>query len=104
MSALVLALDRTGCMQTARWSDVNPSERRHAEHEAPSDGLRQVENDEGSKEIRVKGPTVVCAGQAAPNDHPHVSLAFRKGVLAVCPYCGTRFRRALGPGLSVVRK
>ena len=108
MNTLVFALDRTGCLQTARWSDVNPSQWRQAVNRGTpdihSDEIVQVQNDEGVREIRVSGGTVVCTGQAAPNDHPHVSLALRKGVLAICPYCGTRFRRASAPRLSVVGK
>lgn len=103
-STLVFALDRTGCLQTARWSDVNPNEWRRAQPGAQSDEIIQIKNDEGSKEIRVNSRTVICGGQAPPNDHPHVSLTFRKGVLAVCPYCNTRFRRASAPRLSVVGK
>lgn len=108
MSALVLALDRTGCPQTARWSDVNPSQwRQPVSRDTPdiySEEFVQVQNDDGLREIRVSGGTVVCTGQAAPNDHPHVSLALRKGVLAICPYCGTRFRRASPPRLPVIDK
>jgi uncharacterized Zn-finger protein len=105
---LVLALDRTGCLQTARWSDVNPSLWRQTVNRGTPDihpdEIVRAQNDEGFREIRVSGGTVVCTGQAAPNDHPHVSLALRKGVLAICPYCGTRFRRASAPRLSVVGK
>jgi uncharacterized Zn-finger protein len=101
---LVFALDRTGCLQTARWSDVNPNQWRRVRPEAPSDEITQIKNDEGCREIRVNSRTVVCTGQAAPNDHPRVSLALRKGVLAICPYCGTRFRGASKPRLSVVGK
>jgi len=67
MSALVLALDRTGCLQTARWSDVNPSQWRQKLHrgapDVPSDEIAQVENDEGLRETRVNGTTVVCGAK-----------------------------------------
>jgi uncharacterized Zn-finger protein len=68
-----------------------------------SDEIAQVQNDQGLREIRVSGGTVVCTGQAAPHDHPHVSLALRKGAVAICPYCGTCFRRASVSRLSVVK-
>ena len=52
MSTLVLALDRAGRLQTARWKDVNPEERRCGAPEVPSDELSQ--NDEGARDVRVK--------------------------------------------------
>jgi uncharacterized Zn-finger protein len=101
-NGLILALDRTGCLQTARWSDVSSVRRRRLaqrqrasvvpmETEAP-----KVDNDWGLPEIRVHTDTIVCTGQSPPNDHPHVTLKVAKEV--VCPYCGTKYRLARNAG------
>jgi uncharacterized Zn-finger protein len=95
----IFALDRTGCLQTARWSDtyrdrVSPNGSRRAQKRQSllQETIPEINNDAGWREIPVYRHSVVCAGQSAPEDHPHVSLTIGKGGLAICPYCGTRYR------------
>jgi len=97
-SGLVLALDRTGCLQTARWSDIGRSKRRQSVTKTlatPSDQspekVPETRNDFGRREIRVPARTVVCSGESPPEDHPHVSLRIGRSDRVICPYCGTQF-------------
>lgn len=98
-SGLVLALDRTGCLQTASWSDVRRSRLRQrgqprgnaAPVPAPDKAL-EICNDAGMREIPVFASTVICTGQSPPEDHPHVALRIGQSGRVVCPYCGTVYR------------
>jgi len=95
MMSLTLARDSHGCLQTNR--------RARFRHGRLSLGLRsgiasqlqesppEIRNDGGAREIRVRTRSLVCTGQAPPNDHPHVSLRIGKDDRAVCPYCSTEF-------------
>jgi len=99
---LVFALDRTGCLQTARWSDVGSRHLRQRRKCQPvgdvsvavSDKAPEVRNDAGLQEIRIFAPSVVCTGQSPPEDHPHVSLRVGRSGRVRCPYCETEFARA----------
>ena len=99
-SGLVLALDRTGCLQTARWNDVGrsrPSQRGShplRDSVAPSghEKTPEIRNDAGLREVPVFASTVVCTGESPPEDHPHVSLRMGQNSCVTCPYCGTRYR------------
>jgi uncharacterized Zn-finger protein len=107
--ALVFALDRTGCLQTARWSDVSRNHLRQRRNYQPTsdvsvpvpDKALEVRNDTGLREIRIFAPSVVCAGQSPPQDHPHVSLTFGRGGRVKCPYCETEFVRATINGRAI---
>ena len=95
--SFVLALDRTGCLQTARWSDVKRLRRRRRPQTFSSlspvpDKPVEVRNDFGLEEIRVSTESVVCTGEAPPQDHPHVTLRIGRDGRATCPYCGTKYR------------
>jgi uncharacterized Zn-finger protein len=98
-SGLVLALDRTGCLQTARWSDVGRSRARWRTQPqinplgAPvPDKVAEIRNDAGLREVPVFASTVVCTGESPPEDHPHVALRIGRKACVTCPYCGTRYR------------
>jgi uncharacterized Zn-finger protein len=98
-NTLILALDRTGCLQTARWSEANrgrlsPNGYRRAQKRPTllRETIPEINNDAGWKEIPIYRRSVVCAGQSAPDDHPHVSLTIGKDGQTMCPYCGTRYR------------
>jgi uncharacterized Zn-finger protein len=102
-SGLVLALDRTGCLQTARWSDAGrsrPPQRGGSQAQArdtatlmpASDKVVEIRNDAGLREVPVFASTVVCTGESPPEDHPHVSLRMGQNGCVTCPYCGTRYR------------
>lgn len=98
-NTLILALDRNGCLQTARWSaghggrrSPNGSRRAPKRQALFRETIPEINNDAGWKEIPVHRRSVVCAGQLAPNDHPHVSLTLGKDGQTICPYCGTRYR------------
>ena len=100
-TGLVFALDRMGCLQTARWSDVGSRHLRQRRKCLPIDDLSvavpdkapEVRNDSGLREIRIFAPSVVCTGQSSPQDHPHVSLRVGRGGRVRCPYCETEFVR-----------
>lgn len=98
-NGLVLALDRTGCLQTARWSDVGRSRAQQSAQRqlkpvpAPGpDRVSEIRNDGGLREVPFFGSTVVCTGESPPEDHPHVSLRVGRNGSVTCPYCGTRYR------------
>ena len=98
-NGLVLALDRTGCLQTARWSDAGRSRaRRRSQPQikplaAPvPDKVAEIRNDAGLREVPVFASTVVCTGESPPEDHPHVALRMGRDGHVACPYCGTRYR------------
>jgi uncharacterized Zn-finger protein len=99
-SGLVLALDRTGCLQTARWNDIGrsrPSQRgsqpsRNSVALSGPEKTPEIRNDAGLREVPVFASTVVCTGESPPEDHPHVSLRMGQNGCVTCPYCGTRYR------------
>ena len=100
-TGLIFALDRMGCLQTARWSDVSRLRRHRRPHIAYSDQSPVPEqpaeprNDFGLEKIRVSTDSVVCSGESPPEDHPHVTLRIGRDGCVPCPYCGTRSRRGL---------
>jgi hypothetical protein len=51
-TTLVLALDRTGCLRTARWSEVIPSQRRCAAQDRPPESAADISR---SKPMERKG-------------------------------------------------
>lgn len=98
-SGLVLALDRAGCLQTARWSDASRSRSRQnsptilaTASKQPPEKVPEIRNDFGQREIRVSTGTIVCCGESPPEGHPHVSLRIGPTGHVVCPYCGTKYR------------
>jgi uncharacterized Zn-finger protein len=44
----------------------------------------------------VAAPRVACAGDAPPDDHPLIYMAFGDEREVVCPYCSRRYRLADG--------
>jgi uncharacterized Zn-finger protein len=98
-NGLVLALDRMGCLQTARWSDAGRSRARQSTQprlnpvpESGPDRVAEIPNDAGLREVPVFASTVVCTGESPPEGHPHVSLRMGRDGCITCPYCGTRYR------------
>lgn len=93
-SAWTFAHDGLGCSQRVPWGEF-PYGRlatglRHSTFPEVRRGLPQVQNDRGARQIHVRTRALVCAGQAPPNDHPHVSLRIAKESYVICPYCGTK--------------
>lgn len=98
---LVFALDRSGCLQTARWSDVSPQCWRRRS-QIPTNRLSpvpdkpaEIRNDFGLQEVRVWKDSVVCTGESPPEDHPHVTLRIGRNGSVTCPYCGTVYRSSM---------
>lgn len=97
-SGLVLARGGTGCLQTARWSDVGrdrsrqAGQPRHSIAQPGPDAAPEIGNDAGLREVPVFASTVVCTGESPPEDHPHVALRMERNGCVTCPYCGTRYR------------
>ena len=79
-SGLVLALDRTGRLRTARWSDVSRSGRQISAKPLAATTVplpkkaSEILNDFGQEEIRVSARTVACSSESSPEDRPHASL------------------------------
>ncbi len=89
-SALAWTRDSIGCLAGGRWGGFLAS--RGARLAQAAGSTPEVSNETGLREIRVRTSSFVCAGQAQPNDHPHVSLKLGKAGEVRCPYCNTRFR------------
>ncbi|KAA6404751.1 zinc-finger domain-containing protein [Candidatus Tokpelaia sp.] len=49
-------------------------------------------SDTGSKEIFIGARKFICAGAAAPFDHPHIALNMAAENEILCPYCSTLYR------------
>lgn len=60
------------------------------------------QNNTGNAEIFIGVKKFMCAGAAAPNDHPHVFLTMAEAEEKLCPYCSTlyRFDAALPAGAT----
>ena len=97
-SGLVLALDRMGCLQTARCGGVRNRSQQHIQPQLKSapvpgpDNVPEIHNDAGLREVPVSVSTVVCTGKSPPEDHPHVALRIERDGSITCPYCRTRYR------------
>jgi len=56
-----------------------------------SNNYMKFKNDAGVAEIGIGVTEFKCAGEAPPQDHPHVYINMGNDKSILCPYCATKY-------------